>query len=460
MNLVRLAGKLQALALALGLEAVVVGSEEWRCAYPPGAEGLIDNEAVREGTGNFVVEFQGGEVLLVGCRTVPNESLLALFVEELLLGLAREESQRALLDAAAAINSNLKLRPLLDSIASMAERVLGAEASSVMLVDHAKDVLFWEVARGGKGGQLERMTLALGEGIGGAVARTGRPELIPNAQRDPRLARRFDDATTFVTRSMVCVPMKRGNQVLGVVQVLNKRHGTFDESDVELTQALASQAAIALENAQLYADLDTLFKEVVTALALTVEKRDRYTNGHSYRVMTHTVGLARAVGLSDAEVDEIELAAILHDIGKIGIPDAILNKPERLSRDEYEAMKLHPVIGAEILAPIKGMRRIARFVKEHHEKIDGTGYMEGLRGEQLALQSKIIAVSDVYDALTFEGRPYRAPLPPERALEIMNEPGHLDPALVDAFVRYLAGRAEEDAELADGQAGLEPGAAS
>jgi response regulator RpfG family c-di-GMP phosphodiesterase len=176
----------------------------------------------------------------------------------------------------------------------------------------------------------------------------------------------------------------------------------------------------------------------ITSLIQALEARDVYTRGHSEAVAEIAVGMGRVMGFAPDELEMLEIAARLHDLGKIGIPDAILLKPGKLTVKEYETIKAHPTIGAEILRPIPSMAPLIPAVLSHHERIDGTGYPHGLKGKDIPLWARIIAVGDIYHALT-SNRPYRDPMPEERVLEIINDAkvGHLCPDCVAAFLKFL-----------------------
>jgi putative nucleotidyltransferase with HDIG domain len=182
---------------------------------------------------------------------------------------------------------------------------------------------------------------------------------------------------------------------------------------------------------------DVLF-ESFRAIISTLEEKDSYTHGHSIRVAEYAVLIAEELKLSDVEVREVELSALFHDIGKIGIPDNVLLKPARLSRAEFEIMKSHPSRSSRILEKISSLRNLIPGIKYHHERFDGLGYPEGLRGDQIPLYARIILIADTYDAMT-STRPYRLALDREVAFaELRSCSGsQFDPVLVDAFVRAM-----------------------
>jgi HD-GYP domain-containing protein (c-di-GMP phosphodiesterase class II) len=235
---------------------------------------------------------------------------------------------------------------------------------------------------------------------------------------------------------MICVPLKSKEKVIGVLQVINKKYDFFDEEDKEALIALANQVAIAIENADLYQEVKEAFYCTAMALAEAIEKRDPYTGGHTKRVMDYSITIGKAMGLSKRELENLELAAILHDVGKIGVKDDILLKRGRLSPEELEEMIRHTKYGAEILNHLRHLRDVALGVKGHHERFDGKGYPDSLSGEEIPLIARIIAVADSFDAMTSD-RPYRKAVDLERAFEeLKNNMGtQFDRKVVEAFIR-------------------------
>jgi putative nucleotidyltransferase with HDIG domain len=233
--------------------------------------------------------------------------------------------------------------------------------------------------------------------------------------------------------------------VIGVLQMLNANGaGSFGDDDLRRMRLFAGPLAHALENARLYARLERTFVESVTALAEAVERRDPYTGGHLERVVAYSVLLGDRLGLDPAELETLKLGATLHDIGKIGVPDEILRKPSALTDAEVEVMRRHTTDGAEIVGRIASLREIVPIVRNHHERMDGAGYPDGLRGEEIPLLTRVVAVADTFDAIT-TSRPYRPGLPPSRAAEEIrgDRGGRLCESVVDAFESlYDAGRFE------------------
>jgi HD-GYP domain-containing protein (c-di-GMP phosphodiesterase class II) len=341
-----------------------------------------------------------------------------------------------LIELSSLVNSTLNTMEIKKHAIDAATSLLDAEAGSLLLIDQHTGDLFFEVALGEKGEELKEIRLKKGEGIAGWVAEKEEPLIIHNVRSDHRFCRSADEKSTFITRDMICVPLKSKEKVIGVLQVINKKYDFFDEEDKEALIALANQVAIAIENADLYQEVKEAFYCTAMALAEAIEKRDPYTGGHTKRVMDYSITIGKAMGLSKRELENLELAAILHDVGKIGVKDDILLKRGRLSPEELEEMIRHTKYGAEILNHLRHLRDVALGVKGHHERFDGKGYPDSLSGEEIPLIARIIAVADSFDAMTSD-RPYRKAVDLERAFEeLKNNMGtQFDRKVVEAFIR-------------------------
>jgi HD-GYP domain-containing protein (c-di-GMP phosphodiesterase class II) len=247
--------------------------------------------------------------------------------------------------------------------------------------------------------------------------------------------------------SVICALLRSPRQRLGV---LHLDRGPFQEpfsrEDFSLADAIAASVSSAIESAQLVARQRDEFVGTITALARAVEVRDQYTADHTQRVTDYSLMLAEALQLSATDRYYIQIGTPLHDVGKIGIEDAILRKPGRLTAEEFERMKLHTLKGAAILETIPALKPVIPIVRHHHERWDGTGYPDRLASDQIEQVARIVAVADAFDAMTSD-RPYRPALPPEAAFaELLNKAGsHFDPVCVEAFLS-LRDRVEERLE--------------
>ncbi len=335
------------------------------------------------------------------------------------------------------LNSSLNQRQVRKQAIEAVAKLLDAEVGSLLLVDEKTKDLFFEVALGEKEEQVKQMRLRMGEGIAGWVAANNEPALINDVQNDPRYFRRAQTITDFITRNMVCVPVRAKGRVIGVLQGINKKDGgLFTGEDLENAWTLSHQVAIALENAQLYAELRETFLNTAEALASAVEKRDPYTGGHIKRVVEYSMAIAGHLDVPLTDVEDLRLAAVLHDIGKIGIKDSVLLKEARLDLEEIAHMREHPLVGEDILVHIEQMKAVRRILRAHHERWDGKGYPDGLKGDQIPVHARIIAIADTFDAITTD-RPYRKAADWKTAVEEIKRCSgrEYDPMLVEAFMK-------------------------
>jgi HD-GYP domain-containing protein (c-di-GMP phosphodiesterase class II) len=473
---------------------------------------------------------------------------------------------RSFHEICAVLNSSLNHREIRRRAIEAATVLLDAEAGSLLLRDDRTGDLYFEVAVGERGDRVREIRIEPGQGIAGHVAQTGKAVLVDDVQKHRRFYRQADAESGFVTRNMICVPVTARDRLLGVLQALNKKHGgRFNRGDLENGIALGHQVGVALENAQLYEDINRLFEGFIAASVQAIESRDPATSGHSHRVAAMTCGLARAVDrtdrgryadlrFTDDQMKELRYAAVLHDFGKVGVPEAVLVKANKLYpgrmaliRARFEFIKrtvevqvlrrkvellsapdrrgVHPLLAdldagladslkgldamlarleeynhATVLPPggiaeldemlrrsydsfagprpylttdefsalsltqgnlsvkerhaieahvtetyrylckipwTSGLKNVPAIAYTHHEKLDGTGYPRRIAGDQIPVQARMIAIVDVYDALTAWDRPYKPAMPPCDALEVIHEQvgqGKLDGDLFDVFV--------------------------
>jgi HD-GYP domain-containing protein (c-di-GMP phosphodiesterase class II) len=365
---------------------------------------------------------------------------IALIIENARLFLAAEAKVgqlATLTELAAVLNSSLDPKQVRTRAMQAAVKLLGCETGSLYLIDHDRHELYFEVALGDKGDVFKEIRLKIGEGIAGWVAAEGRSLLIPDCSKDPRWSSKGDKKSKFQTRNMVTVPVNAKDKVIGVLQAINKLGDRlFNEEDLRLLEALADQVAIALENARLYEEQRQTFLQTAQALAAAIEKRDIYTGGHTRRVRDYSLATAKYLTLDPADREWLELAAILHDVGKIGVDDIVLRKPGKLTDEEFAQIRAHPTIGYEIMSHIKTLAKVIPGMRHHHERPDGKGYPDGLQDGKIPFLARIIAVADVYDAMTSD-RPYRKGLSDQAALdEIRKFSGaQFDETVVAAFVQ-------------------------
>jgi len=236
--------------------------------------------------------------------------------------------------------------------------------------------------------------------------------------------------------SIIAIPLKIRSNIFGIlISVIRNDPNTFSEKDIYFLNFLAEKASFLVENLALYENIYENLFSTLYAFVETIEARDPYTQQHSAMVSHYAMSIAKAFGCSQEEIDKFNVAGNLHDIGKIGIPDNILLKPGRLTEDEYEVIKKHPLIGSNIIGHFGMWTEEQKIIRHHHEKYDGTGYPDRLKGQEIPFLSRILSVADVFDALTTD-RAYRKKMPDDVAVKIIaeNEGSQFDPEIVRVFV--------------------------
>lgn len=331
---------------------------------------------------------------------------------------------------------------LAESVIDVASKLIKAEAGSLMLINPSDNELYIAAARGIPSDIVYSVKIKVGEGIAGKVAYTGKPIFVKDIESDIRFLRP-NSGDRYETKSFISVPLRVKNRIVGVLNINASREiKSFEDRDVRLLTILADQAAMTLENIELYNNLQDFYFELIQTLARVIDAKDSYTYDHADRARHYAKLIAEKMHLPQAIVRHVEYAALMHDIGKIGIEEHILRKPGKLTSEEVEIIKKHPTIGNRIISPVTFLAPVAPMVLYHQEWYDGNGYPEGLAGEEIPLGSRIVAVIDAYDAMTSD-RPYRKALPREYAIsELKKGAGsQFDPNVVDVFVNILHGEA-------------------
>ena len=337
---------------------------------------------------------------------------------------------------------------LLKHIIQAARELLNAEASSLFLIDEDSSDLILSIASNLNEISLPSVQIPAGQGIIGHVVSSGETILVSDANADIRHYSDVDRISGLETKSVLAVPLRtptvvlgqeRGktkSKIIGGLEAINKLEGKFNEEDAQVLRTLADQAATVLLLAGLYTDANELFIDTIKAITAAIDAKDPYTRGHSQRVSDFSRIMAQELALPAEITHHIRVGGLLHDVGKIGVPDRILTKPGRLTDEEYGIMKNHTMIGANIMKEVRMLQRELPALVEHHERMDGKGYPNGLVDEEISIVGRIVAVADIFDALTSD-RPYRKALSTEEALDILNSnrDTHLDSKIVDALIR-------------------------
>jgi len=266
------------------------------------------------------------------------------------------------------------------------------------------------------GRPLPSFRLGRDEGISGEVVRTGTAMIVCRTNQHPRFV-----SPPYPVSAQMSVPMITSGKVLGVINLSDKEgDAEFSTNELKLMETIARQAAITLDNARLFADVRSLFLSAVKSLASAIDAKDPYTHGHSLRVAYYSSIIADGLALSADQQEEVYLAAVLHDVGKIATPESILLKPGSLTEQEWNEMRQHPLHSAQILGEVKQFQPLAHIVRHEHERYDGTGYPDGLKSEAIPLASRIIAIADAYDAMT-TNHSYRQGMAPGQAITALSK---------------------------------------
>jgi putative nucleotidyltransferase with HDIG domain len=328
--------------------------------------------------------------------------------------------------------TEIDLASLFKIITDVLVQEFAVDRVSLMLLDEAGETLVVRASHGLPPETALRATRKIGEGVAGLVFERREPLIISGGKHPDQVVM---DQINFadMPASSMSVPLIGKNKLFGVLSVSRLAGAPFTASDLQIVQIQSSQMVTAMENAALYDNLRGNYFKTVQALVAAVEAKDPYTRWHSTNVAKYAVAIAREIGLSPSQLEDIHIAAILHDVGKIAISERIIGKPERLSSQEYDVMKDHPAHGIRILEPIGFSSTITNAIYQHHERWDGKGYPQGLAGESSSLAARILTVADTIDAMVSE-RPYRGVISAQEvAEELGRETGRqFDPRIAKA----------------------------
>jgi PAS domain S-box-containing protein/putative nucleotidyltransferase with HDIG domain len=360
----------------------------------------------------------------------------------------REQMQHmtALRRIDAAISETFELRAMLALVLDEIRRVLEVDAAAVSLLAPRSVSLEVASARGFHTREIESSPLLLSTDVGLKLMLDGKPfstqDLRGDADIMPRQSLMHAERFMFYSG----MPLVTKGHIRGVLEIFHRSPKPRDETWIRLLDALAAQTAIAVENASMFqdlqrsnADLGLAYEATIEGWSRALDLRDRETEGHTLRVTDQALKLARSLGVRQEELGHIRRGALLHDIGKIGVPDSILLKQGPLTDEEWTVMRRHPIVAYEMLSPIPYLRPALDIPYCHHEKWNGTGYPRGLRGEQIPLAARIFTVVDVWDALS-SGRPYRPAWGPDAVLKYLRDQRgeHFDPRVTEAFIQLIS----------------------
>jgi len=382
-------------------------------------------------------------------------------VAYLLIGMATREEKlhqhdrrfSAMISCSSALAGSRDLISMLSQILKVAVEEVGGDSGYVMVVDEDdSSLLNTEVAYGGQGEFDLPKTLPVGEGLSGYVVEMSQPIAMRNRDLQPVEC----DGLHLGVRSVISVPLSSRvligardsgrEQTLGALTVIGDPAGApFGPDEMELLTSMGSLMAVAVSNARMEGRQRTTFLRTLQSLATALEARDDYTRGHSQRVCEVSLMLAEHLGFSTEAIEELRVGTILHDIGKIGVPDSVLNKPGRLTDEEFAVMKSHPVIGYEICKPLMLPDGVLMIIRNHHEKLDGSGYPDRLKGGELPPSLRIVCVADAFDAMSSR-RPYRGVMDIDHVFSELSRGAGIqfDPVVVEALRELLPGERMQD----------------
>jgi putative nucleotidyltransferase with HDIG domain len=422
----------------------------------PGMDGLELFEKVKEQNQEIVTVFITGH----GTLDTAIESLmrgvdafvLKPFTQEELLGAVDRAVNRSrlkkenirlkalipLFEISKLLVTEIDLAHLFKIITEVLVQEFAVDRVSLMLIDEASGTLLIRASHGLSTDVALKARRKVGEGVSGLVLKYRKPLIITAGKHPDQEVMEAINLENMPASSM-SVPLIGKNKLFGVLNVAKFTGRPFSVSDLQVVVILSSQVVTAMENAALYEDLRENYFRTVQALVAAVEAKDPYTRWHSTNVAKYAVAIARDIGLSPSQLEEIHIAAILHDVGKIGISELIISKPERLSREEFDIMKDHPAHGIRILEPIGFSSAITDAIYQHHERYDGKGYPQGLAGDKITLAARILNVADTIDAMVSE-RPYRGTISSQEVLlELEKEAGgQFDPRVTECARRLIS----------------------
>ncbi len=334
------------------------------------------------------------------------------------------------------ISQERNLERLFERVIDQIFTLVKAHNGAILLLDPASGELVTQYTKSGSPDAVFRISSTIMR----RALETGEAVLTCDAAGDAR----FEAGQSIIAQnisSAMCAPLKQQDEILGVIYVDTR--GTryaFVQRDLEHLVALAGPAAIAIKNARYVEELERAYDETLILLASAIELRDHYTAGHTWRVTNFSLAVAEELGWAEARLKECQMGGVLHDVGKIAVPDSILNKPGRLTEEEFELMKIHPEKGAHLLQDVSRLSPLIPYCLYHHERYDGKGYPYGLKGEDIPIEGRVVAVADTFDAMT-SSRPYRKGMDPAIAIAEIekNKGSQFDPVCASALIAAYNG---------------------
>lgn len=365
-----------------------------------------------------------------------NQATIAIKDAKLYKAVEQKFAQLSILsDISQIVVSTLNLNEVLKLIVDATAKTMHTKMCSLKLLDRKTEKLVLTTSIGLSNSYLKK---GINKDIENAVIKNKEPISVSDIKTDARIKNK-----EYALKEGICAflstPLIAKDKVLGVITIYSQTPYNYTEEEKEILVTLASQSAIAIENTFLFQSVREGLLNTTRSLAEAIDAKDSYTRGHCERVAQFAIATARKMGIPESRMESIYIASLLHDVGKIGVSESILHKPKGLTKEEFESIKKHPLLSVKILSPINFPWDILPAVRQHHERIDGEGYPDGLTGDEISLEARIIEVTDAYEAMISD-RPYRKALSEEEAItELKRCAGRqFDPKVVNVFLKVLA----------------------
>ncbi|MEK6543626.1 MAG: HD domain-containing phosphohydrolase [Elusimicrobiota bacterium] len=348
-----------------------------------------------------------------------------------------------LFEIAEEVTSSTDLDIVLEKVGVVMKKLLDCDASSIMLLDETKKNLYFKVATGDKSRIMKKLTIPVGVGVAGWVAQNLRPVIIEDVRKDPRFAGQFDKTSGFITKNLICVPMFSKGEAIGIVEVLNRKIGTFGDKDLSLLTHLSGLASVAITNARLVQEQRNFFSHILEVVALGIEALGSQFRGHPWRSQRLAMMLGRTLELTPKEMTDLTHASLLHDIGYFAVrsPRYLDFLGIHLTVENAAAQQetLHPVLGEKMLSGVDVFKNIGPIIRHHHESYDGTGFPDKLQGKAIPVGARIVALVEVVEDIRFQCRSMQAEeFRTQVVTEINNISGKkLDPLVCRAFLDLI-----------------------
>jgi len=337
------------------------------------------------------------------------------------------------------LNSTPDIKKISNLVTRLSCELMHADGCVLSFIEEPSKLLYPKASFGIDEATMKKFPiLRFGESITGRVALSKKPLAIYDIEKDERITK-ADIWQEAGFKSLLCVPVLAKDKVLGIITTFSKKNHLFNSEEIKLLGIFSYQVATAINESKHNDDIHMNYFNTMHALMLAIEARDPYTRGHTERVTHYSLQIARAMNMADSQIETLRYAAEVHDVGKISIPDSILNKPAPLTPEERSIIQLHPIRGAEMLSPLKFLAPAIPIVRHHHERYDGQGYPDGLEKDKIPLLSRILVCADSFDAMT-SNRPYRSrKYSLEEAIgEIKKNCGtQFDPEIANLFINLL-----------------------